>query len=127
MALITISQLVLSNWQGNSSGIQLRLYATKTFTASSGTVYPRGFPLSASVGGFYRLVACNVNSGSLTIPSFTVDSTTDSLDAPDAQFMAILFDSLSGKEVQPLGSPFALNPSPTSTTWAAIWSAAADI
>lgn len=128
MASVTIASITIPNWQGNLSGVQLHIFAMKSFTASSGTFYPKGNPLAiAPVGGFFQSYNCTYSAGSLVIPAVTLDSTVDSTDAPDATYCAILFDSQSGRNIQPFGAqPFALNTSPTSTTWAVIFAAEAD-
>jgi hypothetical protein len=125
--MVTIASTTIPGWQGNSSGVMLRIYANKSFTAASGTLYPKSNPCApVSLGTFFQLFACTVSSGSLVIPSVTIDSTTDSVDNPDATYTAVLWDSTSGKQIQPFFSSFALSPTPASTTWAAIFSAEAN-
>jgi hypothetical protein len=129
MATITIASVTIPGWQGNTSGVQLRIYTNSSFTAESGTLYPQSnIYLSQTIGTFYQSYACSVSSGSLVIPAVTIDSTTDSPDNPAATYSAVLWDSQSGKQIQPLGTfgQFSLTPSPTSTTWAAIFTAEAD-
>jgi len=128
MPLITIAAVTIPNWQGNATGIVLRLYANESFTAQSGSFYPRGVQCNpASLGTFFQAVTCSVVGGALTIPSFTLDSTTDSPDNPDASYSAVLWDSASGKPVQSYGTfaAFALPAEPTPTTWSAIFLAEA--
>lgn len=127
MASISIASISVPNWQGNSSGIQLRIYANCSFTAQSGTFYPLGnVHASPNAGQFYQLYACTVSSGSLVIPAVTLDSTADSPDDPSATYSAYLWDSNTGKLIQSFGTfgAFSLSPSPTSTTWAAIFTGA---
>ncbi len=127
MATITIASTVIPGWQGNSSGKQLRIYANKSFTAASGTLYPKSNPCaSASLGTFFQSYACTVSSSSLVVPVVTIDSTTDSPDNPDATYTAVLWDSTTGKQIQPFFSSFSLSPEPTSTTWAVIFSGEAN-
>lgn len=129
MPQITIASATIPGWQGNTSGVQLRIYANQSFTASSGTLYPQSNANApASLGTFFQVYPCTVSGGGLVIPAVTLDSTTDSPDNPDATFSAVLFDTQSGKQIQPFGTfpSFPLNPTPTSTTWAAIFSAEAD-
>lgn len=129
MANITIASVTVPNWQGNTSGVQLRIYTNASFTAASGTLYPQSnIYLSQTIGTFYQVYSCTVSSGSLVIPAVVIDSTTDSPDNPAATFSAVLFDAQSGKQIQSFGTfaAFSLNPTPTSTTWAAIFAAEAD-
>jgi hypothetical protein len=129
MASITIASVTIPGWQGNSSGVQLRIYTNQSFTAASGTIYPKSVTLApSSLGTFFQSYTCSVSAGSLIIPAVTLDSTVDSPDNPNASYSAVLFDSQSGKQIQSFGTfaAFSLNPSPTSTTWAAIFTADAD-
>jgi hypothetical protein len=128
MPLITIASVIIPNWQGNTSGIALRIYANAPFTAQTGTLYPIGLPNNAaSLGTFFQSIACTVASGSLTIPAVTLDSTTDSPDNPATSYSALLFDGASGKVIEPFGTfaAFALPATPASTTWAQIFLAEA--
>lgn len=129
MPLITIASVTVPGWQGNTSGVSLRIYANASFTAESGTLYPRSVLANpASLGTFFQSIACTVSDGALTIPEVQIDSTVDSPDNPDVTYSAVLFDSSSGKPIQSFGtdSQFTVSPSPTSTTWAAIFTAEAD-
>jgi hypothetical protein len=38
---ITIASVTIPGWQGNSTGVQLRIYTNASFTAASGTLYPK--------------------------------------------------------------------------------------
>lgn len=130
MALITISSVTIPGWQGSSLGVVLRIYTNSDFTAETGTLYPRSvITNTASLGTFFQSYSCSVSGGSLTIPSVTLDSTTDSPDNPDATYSAVLWDTATGLQVQPFGTytAFRLPPSPTSTSWAAIFSAQSDL
>jgi hypothetical protein len=131
MALITIASVVIPGWQGNTTGIQLRIYTNADFTASTGTLYPKTIVpniKTAGLGSFYQANPCTVSGTTLTLPAVTLDSTTDSPDNPNGTYSAVLFDSISGKQIQDFGtfSAFSLSPTPTSTTWAAIFAAEAD-
>lgn len=119
---ITIASVTIPGWQGNSTGVQLRIYTNASFTAARGTLYPKSNTLAPqSIGTFFQSHACTMSSGSLVIPAVIIDSTTDSVDNPDATHTAVLWDSASGQLIQPFFSSFSLDPSPTSTTWAAIF------
>lgn len=126
MSLITIASVTVSGWQGNTSGVSLRIYTNADFTAATGTFYPRTVPdnlKSAGLGTFYQSYPCTVANGALTIPAVSVDSTTDSTDNPASTYSAVLWDGTSGKPIQTFGtsSSFALPPTPAATTWAAIF------
>ena len=130
MASITIASVGIPGWQGNTSGISLRVYTVSDFTAESGTIYPRTVISNlkiAGLGSFFQSFACTVASGTLTIPAITLDSTTDSPDNPAASYSCMFWDSASGKPIQSFGTlpTFTLPASPTSTTWAAIYASEA--
>lgn len=124
MALVTIASATIPGWQGNTSGIVLRIYTNASFTAESGTLYPQSVRTnSASLGTFFQSYGCTVANGALTIPQIEIDSTADSPDNPDATYSAVLWDTTSGQPVQNFGTlaSWQLTPSPTSTTWATIF------
>jgi hypothetical protein len=127
MAVITIATITVPGWRGNQTGVSLRIYANADFTAEAGTFYPRScIDNPASLGMFYTSVPCTFNgtNSGLVIPQIFLDSTTDSPDNPSATYSAVIWDGISGKKVQHFGTftSFILAPSPTSTTWAAIFS-----
>jgi hypothetical protein len=129
MASIVIASVTIPGWQGNTSGVQLRIFANQSFTAASGTLYPKSNTLApSSLGTFYQSYTCTVSGGSLVVPAVTIDSTSDSPDNPSATYSAVLWDSQAGKQIQSFGTfgQFSLNPTPTPTTWAAIFTAEAD-
>lgn len=137
MASISIASVTISGWQGNLSGVELLIYTNQSFTAESGNIYPQSSRCApVSLGTFYQSYSCYVTpAGSspptpatITIPEVVLDSTTDSPDNPDATFSAVLWDSASGRQIQTFGTfpSFSLDPSPTSTTWAAIFTSEAD-
>ena len=130
MAVIVIASVTVPGWRGNQTGVSLRIYANADFTAQGGTFYPRGCQANpASLGTFFISVPCTfvALSSGLTIPEISIDSTTDSPDNPSATFSAVFWDGASGKPIQPFGTlhAFSLAPTPTSTTWAAIFAAEA--
>lgn len=130
MASITIASVTIPGWQGNTSGVVLRIYTNESFTAASGTLYPQSVRTnSPALGTFFQSYGCTVSSGSLTVPSVTIDSTTDSPDNPDATFSAVLWDTTTDLPIQNFGTygSWQLTPSPTSTTWAAIFAAQSNI
>jgi hypothetical protein len=131
MPSIAIAAVTIPNWSGNTSGISLRVYNNQNFLAQSGTLYPATVQnnlKAAGLGTFFQSFACTVASGALTIPALALDSTADSPDNPAATYSAVFWDGASGQPIQPFGSAaaFSLSPAPTSTTWAAIFTAAED-
>ena len=128
MANITISSATVAGWQGNSSGVKLRVYTNDDFIASDGSIYPKSVVNNPpALGTFFQEYACSVSSGSLVIPAVTLDSTTDSTDNPDASYSAVLWDSVSGTKIQQFGTrpSFTLQPTPVNITWSQIFSTAA--
>jgi hypothetical protein len=87
---ITVSATTITGYNYGGSTATLRFYAAQTFTASDGTTVPGG---AVGGDGFYKSVACTVASTTLSIPQFTIASTTDSLDLPNVTYTAVLFDS----------------------------------
>src|SRR5882762_6728165 len=114
MPLITISTATIPGWSGNTSGVALRIYTNADFTAQTGTIYPKSIPANGSLGTFFQSYACAVSGGSLTIPIVTLDSTVDSPDNPGASYAAMLWDTTTGKAIQPFGtfSKFSLLATP---------------
>lgn len=128
MAIVSIAATQLANWQGNSSGVALRIYANQSFTASDGTLVQRSrLENPASLGTFFFAVACTVQSGELIVPAVQIEPTTDSTDHPDATYSAVLWDSTSGKPIQRFGSADSFAVAPGVTTWSQIFAAAADL
>jgi len=128
MPLISIASVAVPNWQGNTSGVSLRIYTNEPFTAQTGTIYPLTVNANlkaAGLGTFFQSFPCAVSGTALTIPEITLDSTADSPDNSGATFSAVLWDSASGQLIQSFGSApnFSLSPAPVSTTWAAIFTA----
>ena len=124
MAEVTIASETVPNWQGNTTGVTLRIYCNSDFTASDGTFVPKSIRSNwAGLGTFYESGACTVSSGSLVIPAVTLESTTDSLDNPTTTYSAVLWDSISGLPIQNFGTYacWSLASTPTSTTWGAVF------
>jgi hypothetical protein len=125
MSLITIAAATIPNWQGNTTGVSLRIYANEAFTATSGNMYGLGVQKNpASLGTFFLSVACTVSGGALVVPAVEIDSTTDSPDNSAATYSAVLWDGASGRAVQSFGTfaQFAVPPT-TPTTWQALFAA----
>jgi hypothetical protein len=122
MATITIATVNIPNWQ-LSSDVVLRIYALQPFEAADGTLVSAGIPSedSSQSGNFFQSVACTLTGTTLAIASCALESTTDSLDNPSAQYGAYFYTT----EGQKLGAfaefaAFTLPAAPTSTTWGAI-------
>lgn len=119
MSAITISSYLLENWQ-DSTVATLRIYCDSGFTTSDGTYIPKGSP-SDSVA--YQTLSCTYDSSAktLTIPSFTLDSTVDGLDITSARYSAFFFDT-SGTLVRPFEgyTQIAVPATPTTNTWVSL-------
>ena len=122
MASITIASVTIPNWQ-LSSDVQLRIYALQNFTAADSTIEAAGVPSQdpTQSGNFFQAVSCSLAGSSLTIASCTLESTTDSLDNPAAQYGAFFYTT-EGVYIGAFGqfAAFSLPAAPTSTTWEAI-------
>jgi hypothetical protein len=131
MPQITIAAVNLADWQGNQDGIFLLIYTNADFTAKSGAIHPKSVRDNpAGLGTFFRSVACGYDAptAALQIPQVQLDSTEDSPDNPGATYSAVIWDSASGKVVQPFGTKaaFTLPADPVNTTWATIFTGEAN-
>jgi hypothetical protein len=88
---VTIAAFEVDNWQYGGAAATLRLYYDTEFEDSTGQIVMPGVAGSAS---FFQSVACTVNTSTkvLTVPSFTLPSTTDGRPA-GAKVRAVFFDS----------------------------------
>jgi hypothetical protein len=87
---ITIASTSIPNWQHGGTTAALRIFCPQGFTSSDGvTVLPSRRGEKAD----YQDVPCTVAGTILTIPSFTLRSTTDSIDNPAARYDAVLVDN----------------------------------
>lgn len=86
---ITVSGTTLQNWRFSGSTAKLRIFADTKFVTSTAQIV---MPGQVSVGNWYKEVNCTVSGTVLTIPSFTIDSTTDS-SVTRASYTFVLFDS----------------------------------
>lgn len=89
MSTITISNLILPNYQYAGSTATVRIYANQDFLTSDDQVIQQG---SIHERTFYKEVACTVASNILTAASFTLESTTDS-NNQRATYTAVLYDA----------------------------------
>lgn len=86
---ITVSSFSLPNYQYGGTTATLRLYASESFFTSDGTLIVGA---AAGSSGFFKSITCTVASNMLTCPAFTLFSTTDSIDRPNVQYTAVLYD-----------------------------------
>src|ERR1035437_9026670 len=94
MASISIASCTLPNWD-ISADVALRSYALQSFIAVDYSIVAAGCPSEDSTqnGNFFQSVACTLSGTTLTIAACTMESTTDSLDNPSAQYGAYFFTS----------------------------------
>jgi len=103
MSTITVTQSTFSNYQGGGSTATVRIYANDVFVPTSGSQINKSRPGSLS---WYKSIAATVAANVVTVPQFTIDSTTDS-SKPGATYSAVLFDS-SGRFVSYLFRNWAI-------------------
>lgn len=119
MATITVGSLLLENWQDSTATV-LRIFCDRAFITSGGQYVPQGSPGSDTA---YKSLSCTYDSGAktLTIPSFTIDSTVDGLDITSARYSGFFFDT-NGSLIKPFDGfiQFAVDNALSSTTWTAI-------
>ena len=122
MASISIASVTIPNWEIGSD-VVLRIYALQPFVAADNTIVAAGVPSedSSAASNFFQAVACALAGTSLTISACALESTTDSLDNPSAQYGAYFYTS-GGQRIGAFAEfdSFSLPPSPINTTWAAI-------
>lgn len=90
MSQISIASFVVPNYHGDHGGCtaKLRIYADQVFQTSDGKQIIKSKP-----GGnvWYLELDCDVLDTNLTVPAFTIDSTTDS-NVKDATYTGLFFD-----------------------------------
>jgi hypothetical protein len=87
MSTITVSTFDIPNWQLGGSACTLRILSNQSFRTSAGSQINR-----STKDVFYQSVACTISGTVVSVPSFTIDSTTDASD-PNATYNAALYDS----------------------------------
>lgn len=109
---ITIGATTIPNYQAGGSVASLRIYTNDSF-------FGGGMEYVAGQGYFYQEIACTVAANVVTIPSFVLESTTDS-NNDTATYTAVLFDH-NGTKVTTLmsGAEFSVPPV-TPTSWTAL-------
>lgn len=129
---ISVTSRTISNWHYTTTtgagDVQLRIYADRSFITSAGQPVLPGNPQGGAV---YKIIPCTVSGPdadgnyTLTIPAFTIDSTTDAQDPPgmSAKYTAFFF-TRQGRQLAAYGGfeAFRVLPlySTDPTTWAAI-------
>ena len=87
---ITIPQQTVVNWQRTTTAPVIRIFASRSFTASTGEIIPMGTPDSGSA---YQVVNCTILGTTVTIPSFVIDSTRDGLDVRNSRYNFYWYDN----------------------------------
>jgi hypothetical protein len=122
MAVITFSPATIGNWE-LSNNVVLRIYALESFVSADGNLIPAGVPSedASQNDNFFVAVACTAGGATLTIASFTLESTTDALFNPSAKYGAYFFTN-EGQNLGAFGefAKFMLPASPTTTQWAVV-------
>lgn len=97
MSLLTINPFTWPNYHRQGATAKLRIFAEETFFTSDGVqIIGQG----SHTHNFYKEIACDVVGNAVSVPSFTLDTTTDSLDKPvTARYTGILYDAR-GEEVE---------------------------
>jgi hypothetical protein len=92
---ITVQSSVIPNWRNTTTSVFLRV-THDAFIDNNGILHPGG-------ANDYQDIALtvDVNAHTLTIPSFTIVSTSDSLDNPNARYRFAIVDSR-GRVIQVL-------------------------
>jgi len=113
--VVTVSSYdVSTTWTFGGSTAQMRIYATKTFVTSTSTTVVGG-----TTSGFYKTITCTIASTTVTCPSFTIDSTTDS-SVPTVKYVADLYSNVGGelklraRFLEPFSVPTSFG---TTVTW----------
>jgi len=86
-ATVTVNS-VTANWSYGGTTARLKIYADVKFQTAGGAIV---LPGQAGLGNVYKEIVCTVSGNTLTIPSFQIDSTTDST-VTAATYTFILFD-----------------------------------
>lgn len=87
--LVTVTAHTFKNWKFGGTTAKLRIYLSDTSVASDERVLMKSRPAKR---GWYKEVLCTVVGANLNVPTFTIDSTTDS-SKPRATYDFIFWDS----------------------------------
>lgn len=113
MSTITVATHNFENWTYGGASATLRIFALQQFITSDGDTIAQG---DVQTPANYKSVSCGVSGTMVTIPEFTLDSTTDS-NTPSAQYIAYLYDVNGVRRDLFPPSAFALPHNLTSTSW----------
>lgn len=97
---VTISSVQIPNWTHGGTTAKLQIVSNQSFFNSNGVQILRG---SAATLSFYKDITCTVSVNTVTCPSFTIDSTTDS-SVPAATYTAYLYDAKNIKRAEYLAN-----------------------
>lgn len=116
---VTVSSIVIPNWQGAANNVELRIYVDEDFIAEDGTLL-----LAGNLGDnrVYKIFTCTVNTSlkTLTIAQGTLLSTTDGQDRQTSRYSAYFFSTTTGQLLESFLLQFKLAPTPTTQSWADI-------
>lgn len=86
---ITVSSYTPQAQWNYGSPATVRIYTNSTFVDSDGVLH-----IAQATGGpnFYQVLTCTVTGTAITVPSFTIASTTNSPTNPNATFSFIFYD-----------------------------------
>lgn len=117
---VTVSGASFSGYNYTGATAKLRVYASETFTASDNSIVGGGTTPGATTG-FFTVINCTVASSTLTCPSVTLKSTTDSPDKPSVTYTVVLFDAAgTRRDFFPISSFRLAHTLGSTVTWAQV-------
>lgn len=120
MSEIVVSAGQIEHYAGGQTTLKLRIFATETFTPSTGEAVVASRITSEE---FYAEVDCTASGDVISYDTFTLDSTTDALANPgDTSYVFVLFTD-DGTKIAELGGLYSclkVPATPTPTTLGAI-------
>lgn len=124
---ITVASVVIPNFAvplNPGETLYLYIYVDRSFISSDGIPIQPGSP---QTGRWYRKITCSVAGTNVTIPQFTLDSTTDAQDNPGKAARYSAFFYANTRLLGPYAGfesfrvlPVYSNPTPTDATWAQV-------
>lgn len=124
---MTIQSIVIPQFQQTlnpGETLYLVIYVDRPFISSAGIPIQAGSP---QTGRWYKRVTCTVVGTNVTIPAFTLDSTTDAQDIPGKAARYSAYWYANTRMLGQYGGfesfrvlPVYTNPTPTDATWAQI-------
>ena len=106
---VTVQSTTIPNYQRGGSTASIRIYCDSSFFAG-------GLEYVPGLGYFYKSVACTVSGTTITVPSFTLQSTTDSSNDA-AKYIAVLYDDTGARVATLMGGIEFSVPPDTPITW----------